>query len=118
MNKTLKNMKMAHGKIEPKYDSKYVPSTLDQLWGDTGLAGNYDTLEESEYKTKLDEMNKSDLQAHAVRIGLIPVDNRETLVNRLMREFRVHVASYKVPKQMVNAVKNKKTVDTIMSEGR
>lgn len=114
MKKSLKNLKMAHGKLE----NSYAVSTLDQIWGDTGTSGFYDTLDETIYKQKLDEMNKSDLQAHAIRAGLIPVDNRETLVNRLMREFRIHASSYRVTKPPVSTVKNLKNVENILSEGR
>ena len=32
-------------------------------------------------------MTKSEIQAHANKMGLIPIDNRTELVKRLMKEF-------------------------------
>jgi hypothetical protein len=65
----------------------FQPSTLDQVWGDTGNT-KYGTMDEAEYTDKLKEMNKSDLQAHASRAGLIPIDDRGILTKKLLTEFR------------------------------
>jgi hypothetical protein len=43
----------------------------------------------------LNEYNKSDLQAHAVKIGLVPIDNRENLIKRLKQEFLKHISQFK-----------------------
>ena len=50
-------------------------------------------------------MAKTDLQAHATKVGLVPIDNRSTLTQRLVREFKKHVntfkpASVKAPKSI------------------
>ena len=87
----LKNVKQAHGKDE---NVKFEPSTLDQVWGDTGL-GKYNTFDLDVYKEKLDHLAKTDLQAHATKIGLVPIDNRSTLTQRLVREFKKHVNAFK-----------------------
>ena len=42
-------------------------------------------------------MAKVDLQSHASKVGIIPVDNREVLATRLIREFKKHVTLYKQP---------------------
>ena len=89
----LKKMSQTHGKNEA-VESKFEPRTLDQVWGDTGL-GKYNTLDEDAYRGKLDYMAKTDLQAHATKVGLVPIDNRSTLTQRLMREFRKHANSFK-----------------------
>ena len=89
--KSVKNLSQTHGKEE-----KFEPTTLDQIWGDDGTS-TYGTMVEDHYETQLDEMNMSDLQTHASRVGIIPIDNRNTLRERLMREFRKHVASYRKP---------------------
>ena len=89
--KSVKNLSQTHGKEE-----KFEPPTLDQIWGDDG-SSTYATLTESTYTDKVDEMNLSDLQAHASTVGIIPIDNRHTLRERLLREFRKHVSSYKKP---------------------
>jgi len=89
--KSVKNLSQTHGKEE-----KFEPTTLDQIWGDDGTS-TYGTMEEDSYESQLDEMNMSDLQTHASRVGIIPIDNRNTLRERLLREFRKHVSSYKKP---------------------
>ena len=99
----LKKMAQTHGKDE-SIQPKFEPRTLDQIWGDTGL-GKYNTLDEGIYKDRLDNMAKTDLQAHATKVGLVPIDNRSTLTQRLVREFKKHVntfkpASVKAPKSI------------------
>ena len=42
-------------------------------------------------------MNMSDLQAHASRVGIVPVDNRNMLSDRLLREFSRHASTYSKP---------------------
>ncbi len=87
----IKDMSQAHGK-----DEKFQPTTLDQIWGDDGL-GRYGTMEETEYKGQLDEMTKTDIRAHAMKLGLVPVDNRDLLVKTLLKEFNKHVSQFKKP---------------------
>jgi len=114
MNKKIKNineLSQTHGKIEG-----YQPKTLDQIWGDTGMS-KYKTLEEDKYMHYLSDMNKSDLQTHASKLGLIPVDDRETLTKRLIKEFRKHVSNYRFPKQQINTTSDQKAL-RILSEGR
>ena len=79
----LKKMAQTHGKDE-SIQPKFEPRTLDQIWGDTGL-GKYNTLDEGIYKDRLDNMAKTDLQAHATKVGLVPIDNRSTLTQRLVK---------------------------------
>jgi len=89
----LNQMSQAHGKEE-----KYQATTLDQIWGDDGM-GKYKTLDAVKYEEQIRMMSKSELQLHSTQVGLIPVDNRETLTSRLVREFKKHVASYRQPAQ-------------------
>jgi hypothetical protein len=63
-------------------------------------------------------MSKSDLQAHASTVGIIPIDNREILSQRLMREFRKHVASYNTPMEKKVGVTISKASKSILAEGR
>ena len=111
--KSVKNLSQTHGKEE-----KFEPTTLDQIWGDDG-SNVYGTMEEINYEGTLDDMNLSDLQAHASRVGIIPIDNRQTLRERLLREFRKHVSAYKKP---VHAVEPPSPaapeIMKILSEGR
>ena len=115
---SLKNIKQAHGKQE---NGKFEPRTLDQVWGDTGL-GKYNTFDADVYRDKLDNMAKTDLQAHATKIGLVPIDNRSTLTQRLVREFRTHVNSFK-PHELSGSKTTDPTnipekVKKILEEGR
>jgi hypothetical protein len=111
--KKIKVISETHGKVE---DGK--PTTLDQIWGDTGL-WKYNTMNLSEYKKYLNDMNKTDLQAHAKKIGLIPIDDRITLNRRLLSEFKKHVSSYSSLAQTKNEPEQiSEEVKKILSEGR
>jgi hypothetical protein len=64
-------------------------------------------------------MNKSDLQTHATQVGIIPVDNRDMLTQRLIREFRNHVNSFRAPLESRQSNKTvSKEVRKILAEGR
>ena len=84
-------LSQTHGKTE-----KFKPTTLDQVWGDTG-SWKYNTMDEGEYRGKIEGMPKSDLFAHANKVGLIPIDDRTQLIKRLMAEFKRHVSAYRYP---------------------
>ena len=111
--KGLKKLSQTPGKEE-----EFQPTSLDQVWGEDGTS-TYGTMNEMEYERQIDNMNMSDMQTHASRVGIIPIDNRSTLRDRLLREFRKHVANYRKPihhdppPQNVDA----KTLK-ILSEGR
>jgi|TARA_B110000263_G_C15207838_1_gene463781 hypothetical protein len=111
--KSIKNLSQAHGKEE-----KFEPTTLEQIWGDDGST-TYGTLNENQYANQLDDMNMSDLQTHASTVGIIPIDNRSTLRERLLRDFRKHVSSYKKPTHQTQSPRdvNPETIK-ILSEGR
>ena len=111
--KKMKTISETHGKVD-----EGKPTTLDQIWGDTGL-WRYNTMDLSEYKKYLKNLNKTDLQAHAKKVGLIPVDERSILNKRLLAEFKRHVSSYSSlnkSKGEVESVSNE--VKKILSEGR
>lgn len=103
--------------VDGKHEEKFVKTRLDQIWGDTGLT-KYKTLEVEEYKSFLNTLNKSDLQSHAVTVGLIPTDNRETLTKRLIKEFQSYAADYKKPDNNIVPNKVSEKVRSILSEGR
>jgi hypothetical protein len=110
--KNIENLSQIHGKLE---DKEY--KTLDQIWGDDG-SSKYKTLDESEYKIYLSDLNKSDLQNHAAKLGLIPIDDRDSLTRRLISEFRKYVSLYKIPKTNSNKINLNKQAKNILSEGR
>jgi len=111
--KNVKNLSQTHGKEE-----EFEPTTLEQIWGDDGTSA-YGTLNENAYTKKVDDMNMSDLQAHASTVGIIPIDNRHTLRERLLREFRKHVSSYKKPVHQAESTTHvNPEVIKILSEGK
>ena len=112
--KKVKEMAQTHGMEEST-----EPTTLDQVWGDTGVS-RYKTMDVNEYESQLNDMNKSDLQAHAQKIGLLPIDNVTQLRGRLLREFNKHVSAYKRPRTHPHSwsTKNLSTeARQILSEG-
>jgi len=111
--KKVKELKQTHGKDEASPKS----TTLDQIWGDTGLS-KYKTMEITEYRGSLKGMNKTDLQRHASEVGIIPVDNRDILVKRLEGEFNKYVANYRVPQVKSNPRILSQEAKDILSEGR
>lgn len=110
MSKKLNSLKQTHGKIEN-------PVTLDQIWGDTGTS-KYGTLNHEEYEKYLRDLNKSDLQSHATKIGLVPIDDREKLVQRLSAEFRKYASVYNKPKSKESKNELSKKVKDILAEGK
>ena len=108
----LSELSQTHGKIE-----KIQPSSLDQIWGDTGIS-KYKTLDKGEYQTQIGDMNKSDLQTHATKVGLVPVDDSGVLRKRLLREFVKHVAAYRVPESSTKAAKLDDEAMKILAEGK
>tara|TARA_Y100000310_G_scaffold335280_1_gene416886 strand:- start:122 stop:502 length:381 start_codon:yes stop_codon:yes gene_type:complete len=114
--KQLESLSQAHGKDET------VPSTLDQVWGDDGT-WKYGTHKAEEYEKKLNSMPKVDLQNHATKVGIIPIDNRPMLTQRLVREFKKHVSTYTaISVPLESSEKNPEEIDPevlkILSEGR
>ena len=110
----LKSISQTHGKEE-----NLQPTTLDQVWGDKG-DGKYSTSCAATYESEIREMNLTDLQMHSTQIGLIPIQNREVLTKRLLKEFQKHWNSY----QLSPVVKNKtlgnlpQSVRDTLAEGR
>lgn len=88
-------LSQVHGKEEKQ---KYEPTTLDQIWGDDGT-GRYGTMDLEEYKAQIDQMSRTDINAHAADLGVIPVEDRVSLEKRLTDEFTNHVGSYRKPLQ-------------------
>ena len=111
-----KQMMQTHAMEEKE---SFERTTLDQIWGDQGFS-KYGTLSESDYIGQIKGMNKTDLHAHAVKMGILPVENRELLSNRLVREFKKYVLAYKKPKPKPNKKSSKPSdkVKSILAEGR
>ncbi len=113
--KKLNHLNQTHGKSE---ESEVKPSTLDQIWGDTGL-WKYKTSDAGEYKIYLDTLNKSDLQSHASKVGVIPSEARDLLTQKLIKEFKRFTAGYKQPKSTGDAPQAiSAAAKRILSEGK
>jgi len=111
----ISKLKQTHAMVEK---DGVVPTTLDQIWGDTGTK-KYDTLDIAVYSEWLGERDRSELQTHASKIGLIPIDNMRELKKRLIREFNVHRAKYTKPNDSTEEqVSLDKEVRSILQEGR
>mgnify|MGYP000461671424 CR=1 FL=1 len=114
-SRKLDNLDQSHGKEE-----KFEPTTLDQIWGDEGL-GKYGTLKEEEYTTEISDMSRTDIQSHAMEMGIIPVEDRESLEKRLLSEFRRHVSAYRKPvteKKQVSEGEISEETLKVLREGR
>ncbi len=103
-----------HAKVE-----KITPTTLEQIWGDDGTY-RYGTLDENQYQSDIQGMSRVDIQTHATRLGIVPVENRDMLEKRLMKEFFKHKSIYTTPAalpQVTNEDVSQEARD-ILSEGR
>ena len=108
----IEELSQTHGKLE---NVQY--KSLDQIWGDTGLS-KYKTTNLEEYINFINEMNKSDLQAHANKVGLVPIDNRDMLTKRLVAELKKFVSTFNIPKTIDNSVNLDKKSKDVLSEGK
>jgi hypothetical protein len=77
-----KDMLQIHGKEEKTVKQ---PSSLDEILGET--LSIYTATSSEQYRGQLAEMNMTDLQSHAYKIGLMPTPDRKVLTDRLVQEF-------------------------------
>lgn len=77
-----KEILQIHGKEEK---TKKQPSSLDEILGES--LSIYTANSSEEYRGQLSEMNMTDLQSHAYKIGLVPTPDRKVLTDRLVQEF-------------------------------
>lgn len=78
-----KELLQIHGKEE--VNNQKQPSSLDEILGET--LSIYTAKSSDEYRGQLAEMNMTDLQTHAYKIGLVPTPDRKVLTDRLVQEF-------------------------------
>lgn len=71
MNKktTKKTVIETNGKVQSP-ETKFQPSTLEAVWGGYNAAAKFGTTDEQTYSDKLKEMNRSDLETEARRVGV------------------------------------------------
>ena len=104
-----------HGKIEG------APTTLEQVWGFNEYA-KYGTLDEEEYSAQVVEMNRTDLETHARKVGVVVVESTARLRDNLVREFRRYVTYLRKPEtKAVDSTSHPTIPDDIkkiLAEGR
>ena len=111
--KPLESLSQTHGKEE-----KFQPTTLDQVWGESGNT-KYGTTDVNDYIRKLENLNTTDLQTHAHTIGFVPIDDRVTLIKKLIGEFKKHISSFGKPTHSApQPAELSDEVKKILSEGR
>ena len=58
-------------------------------------------------------------RAHASRVGIVPIDNRNMLTDRLLREFGKHISSFQKPVEDLSEQQNiPQNIKDILAEGR
>jgi hypothetical protein len=65
--------------------------SLDEIWG--RKFSKFKTVNEDDYATRLSSLTKLDLQQECIKLGLMPHDKRDTMIERLMKECRKHFAA-------------------------
>lgn len=91
--KIKKNISPEKRQVDGKdYESPNArPRSLNELWGFKG--DKFGTTDEEAYQKKLSAANKADLQMMCIKIGLMPHDSRSIMTERLLKQFRQHVAA-------------------------
>lgn len=86
-------MVQIHGKDESNVtkDIRNM-SSLDEILGEN--LSIYTAKSSEEYRAQLSEMNMTDLQSHAYKVGLIPTEDRRLLTDRLVSEFMKFNSKY------------------------
>lgn len=113
----LDEVSQVHGRIDLNNVGSNTPGTLDRLLGES--LNIYSATDKDEYLSQLNEMNQTDLQSHAYKVGLIPVDDRKLLVARLVSEYEKWNSTLS-PVTSVNSIdasKLSKQVQKILREG-
>jgi len=86
-NKTVTLQATAQIDGKSQEDVSNMPGSLDRIMGESMSV--YSATSPEEYISQLAEMNQTDIQAHAYKVGLIPIEDRRVLVDRLVKEFRL-----------------------------
>lgn len=85
-------MLQVHGKDETTPRDIRTMSSLDEILGEK--LSIYTAKSSEEYRRQLSEMNMTDLQSHAYKVGLIPTEDRRLLTDRLVSEFMKYNSKY------------------------
>jgi uncharacterized protein related to proFAR isomerase len=95
MSKNKKSVKLeATSQIDGKateVGTRQVYGSLDQILGET--LSIYTTTDIDTYEKQISDMNNTDLQTHAQKVGLVPIDDRRVLASRLVHEFKKWIST-------------------------
>lgn len=100
-----------------KTEVDYGPTTLDRLCGVT-VQEKYAYKTVDEYDNYLQELSRGDLLSHATKMGILPTDDRDRTIKRLLSSFTQYVNANtpitraKTPRQISNDAAK------ILAEGR
>lgn len=96
-----------------KVTPQKVYRSIDELFGFHGAT--YKTYDATEYRTSLVGLNIIDIQHECFRVGLNPTDNRNIMVERLMKKFAQVTSSINGPQvKPVKIILNKEARAIIM----
>tara|TARA_Y100001938_G_scaffold104917_1_gene143205 strand:- start:1361 stop:1765 length:405 start_codon:yes stop_codon:yes gene_type:complete len=87
----LQNLEQSHGKDE----SKPVPMTLNQIWGDDGLS-EYGTLDLESYTQRIKTYTWSDLREEAAKRDIVPIGDRTQIEAKLINKFKNYKSTFTV----------------------
>lgn len=113
-SKKLQNL----NQINAKVDTTQLTS-LDQVWGFNEIS-RYGTIDEGEYKARLKDMTRSDLENHARGVGCMVLESSERLRETLLSQFRAYVLSLRKPASATPTAKGKIAPEVlkILGEGK
>ncbi len=77
---------LGHKSIGQLVFEKHGTRDLSDIFGEK--TGNYEWATEDEYESHLNDMNMTDLENHAISLGIKPKSDRDLLTRNLLRLFR------------------------------
>ena len=122
MPKKSKNKKhFADGEVHEQIPEPIVLETnirnYDELFGTKDSP--FDTMDGSEYKRQLEEMNIVDLQKESAKRGLFPNGRKDWMIAKLMTMHKQYVLRYNASKERPVPYKRvSKKAEAILAEGK
>lgn len=101
--------------IDGRDHLKEIKISVDEVFGYE--KSKFPTSSAREYEDSLKEMNKVDLQKAALALGLMPIDDRTVLKERIMNEFHKYRGALACSKNTASQIKISKIGLDILSEG-
>jgi hypothetical protein len=122
--KKLNSVHQLDGKIDDTLKvNPNSPTTLDEIMGEK-RSSRYKTTDVEVYAAEISDLNGTDLNRHAISIGIIPHDDKQRLIRNLIARFNEYHLAYNGPKTTVaefyqkNQPKVSAAVLKILGEGR